>query len=314
LFIFNYNSAGTSGIYIYNTLSGIWQTLIQIGTGTVNDALGFLPYPRIQGVQIIYGDPQDGDLLFFLNSNQVPTKINIQRYLNSPPANIQRAFIEVIKAPPIFVPKVVYENDTTVNSNNLINSLFQFAYTYIYDDNEESVLSSGSITPLPAIPFTNTLNTDKTKCSRIGIYLQTGDATVKKLRIYMRQTQNGVTSGWFIVDTISKADNGILDAFFYKYLFYNSGNYIPADPSFTVLLQDFVPQKANCQTLLNGNTISYAGLTEGYNWFKSQFSTNLTFNSNEDVDYIINGVLFFGGTNGVLIGGQAEVMFFLTGE
>lgn len=325
LFVFNFNSvtdshgvidpsgAGTGAIYVYATLTGVWQTLIADGINTVGQPLGFNATVRIQGVQIIYGDNNDGNLLFFINSLGVPTKINIQRYLTTPPTNIVRSYIDVIKAPPSVPPRVGYENDTTVEANNLTNSLFQFCYSYIYNDNEESVISSGSIVPLPTVPFSNTKNTDKTICARIPVYLRTGDQTVTKIRLYMRQTQNGVTSGWFIVDTFTKADIGIVNNGIYKYEFFNNGNFIPADPNFTVLLFDEVPQKANCQELLNGDTLCYAGITEGYDWFKSTFGTNLSFNSNEDVDYIINGVLFFADFNGTFTGSQPNVEIFLTG-
>ena len=260
---------------------------------------------------MIYGDGIDGNLLFFLNSSGVPMKINITRYSATPPVNIQNSYLQVIKAPPIVPPKVTYENDTTVNANNLVNSLFQFAYTWLDFDHEESVVSSGSITPLPPIPFSNTLNADKSKGARISLYLQTGDQTVQKLRIYMRQTQSGVTGGWFIVDTIDKTVSSISDNSYYRYLFFNSGNFIPADPAFVALLYDFVPQSANCQGLLNGDTISYLGITEGYNWFKSAFSTNLALSINEA--FILNGVLFFADFNGVFIGGQPQVRIHLTG-
>ena len=313
LYDFNFNSLGTSGIYLYSTQTGIWQTIIQVGTNTVGDPLGFLGFPRIQGVTIIYGDATDGNLLFFLNSSGVPTKINVQRYLNTPYVNINRPLLNVIKAPPRVPPRVTYENDNTVNSNNLLNSLFQFAYSYIYDDFEESVISSGSIVPLPVHPFSATQNMSVSLDSRISIYLRTGPQNVTKLRIYMRQTQNGVTSNWFIVDTIQKSTTGISDDTIYRYLFYNSGNYVPADPQFTSLLFDFVPQQAGCQELLNGDTISYAAITEGYNWFKSMFSTTMGGNFNPGAGFNLNGILFFADYNGLFTGSQPQVTVYLTG-
>lgn len=313
LYKFNFNSNGTSGIYIYTFATQTWQTLIVVGTNTIGDPLGFTT-ARIQGIRLIYGDPDDGDLLFFLNSSGVPLKMNVKTYLTAPPGNIIRQYLSVIKAPPPVPPRVVYENDTTVLVNNCTNSLFQFAYTWIDGDFEETVLSSGSIVTLPSVSPSNTVNIDKTKDARIAVYMQTGDQTVKKIRIYMRYTQNGSTSGWFIVDDIIKAGNGIPDNSVYRYEFFNGGNYIPADPNFTVLLFDQVPQNANCQELLNGNTIAYSGITEGYDWFPSQFSYNLSYDSNEDVSYIINGVLFFADYNGTTTLGQPNIQIYLTGE
>lgn len=301
-------------IYVFNTLTKVWQRLIEDGINTVGSPTGLRNNVRITGAKLIYGDPSDGILLYFINSLGVPTVINVTKYLSAPPSPILREYIEVIKAAPPVPPRVVYENDNNVNGNNLTNSLFQFAYTGISENMEETPFSSGSILTLPSVPFTNTANTDKTKCARMALYLNTLGENFVKLNIYMRQTQNGITSGWFLVDTIIKANTGLPDNSVYRYQFYNSGNYIPADPKFAVLLQDSVPQKANCQELLNGDTLAYAGITEGYDWFKSTFSSNLTFNNNEDVDYIINGVLFFGEFNGTFTGLQKNFEIFVTGE
>jgi len=314
---FNFNSGGLHGIYILNNATRTFQTLIQTGTNTQGDPLGFTASGRINGVRMYYADNNTGNLLFFLDSLGRPTKINVQRFLGvtgfTPYNPIKRAFINVIKAPPIMQPRVTYENDFTVNANNLINSLFQFAYTYIYDDYEESVIGTASKVPLPDQPFSNTINIPVSTDSRISLYLQTGDQNVVKIRIYMRQIQNGVQSGWFIVDTIEKSALSIPNNGIYRYLFFNNGNYVLADPGFTVLLFDYVPQSANCQELLDGNIISYSGITEGYNYFPSIFSENLIGNYNQDGVYEVNGALFFADYNGQFTGSQPQIEVFLTG-
>ena len=58
----NCNSNNNHGIYIYNTLSGIFQTLIEIGANTDGDILGFIPNYPIDKIDIIYGDPIEGNL------------------------------------------------------------------------------------------------------------------------------------------------------------------------------------------------------------------------------------------------------------
>jgi hypothetical protein len=312
IFFFNYNSAGNHGIYIYSTLTQTFYVLIQTGINTTGDPLGFTINGRITSVDILYGDGNSGDLLFFIDSLKRPTKININRYLAKTYTSISRSFIEVIKAPPSVPAKCTYENDTTVTANNLINSLFQFRYSFIYDDNEESVVSSGSKVPLPTVAFDPTNNVDKSINSRIAMYLQTGDTTVKKIRVYGRQTNSGTTSDWFIIDTLNKSDLTIADNTFYRYLFYNGGNYAFADPKFTVLLQDYVPQSANAQSLLNGTTISYVGITEGYNYSKSQIvatsviTTALT-------SWALKGSLFFAAYDGTQTLGYNNVKLYLTG-
>lgn len=313
---FNYNSNGNHGIYIYNTISGIWQRLIQDGTNTSGVVLGFTATSRIHSFDIIYQDDNKGDLLFFVDSLKRPTKINIDRFLgNAPfaPYNpTKRPYIEVIKAPPVEPPHVTYENDNTVQANNLRNTLFQFAYTFIYDDLEESVVGTGSIVPLPVNPFSNVINIPVTQDARISLYLQTGDVNVAKIKIYMRSVQNSNQFGaWQIVDTIDKTVGSVASNTYYRYLFYNSGNYAVADPLFVVLPFDSVPLQTNAQALANGNTLLYGGLTEGYNWLKGSFGTNIA--PTELPNYTVNGALFFGDFNGTFTGLQPNVELFLTG-
>jgi hypothetical protein len=310
LFLFNYNSAGRHGIYIYYTLTVAFVRLIETGVNTQGDPLAFTPI-RIDGVDIIYGDNNSGDLLFFVDSLKRPRKLNINRILAGTYSPIKDDYLKVIKAPPIRPPECVYENDTTVTANNCLNSLFKFCYTLIYDDFEESVFGSGCAMALPSDPFDPANNVSQTRNCRIRLYLQTGDQNVKKIRIYAKQTKDGVTSDWFVVETIIKADMGISDNGVYQYLFYNNGNYVAADITLASLLQDDVPQFANCQALLNGTTISYGGITEGYDYLNPTLFLTAT-NAASPI-YTINGTLLCAYFNGIFTGSQPQVTIFLTG-
>ena len=311
LFSFNYNSAGSHGIYIYNTLLGTWQRLIQTGINTTGDPLAFTPFVRIHSIDILYGDGNAGNLLFFIDSLQRPRKLNIQRLLAGTYVNIKDSFLKVIKAPPIPPPICVYENDFIVSNNNLTGSLFNVACTHIFDDFEESVLGSGATQPLPSDPPDPADNFMVSQNARIAMFLPTGDQNVKKIRVYAKQTSNGATSDWFIVTTLIKADLGIPDNTFYKYLFYNNGNYVPADPSFTVLDFDYVPQTANTQSLINGNVITYGAITEGYNYLSPSF--NIVTQNASPQSYSLNGTLFFAATNGIFTGSQPQITIYITG-
>ena len=74
------------------------------------------------------------DLLFFNDGLNPPKVINVSDNYGT---SWKLEYILVAKAPPIMPPKVVYENDTTVNVNNVRNTLFQFCYRYVYDNNEK---------------------------------------------------------------------------------------------------------------------------------------------------------------------------------
>lgn len=317
LFLFLFNSLGNHGVYIYYTRLGNFARLVQDGINTSGNVLGFTATGTITSINIIYGDNNSGDLLFFVDSLGRPTKINIDRFLGSPgftPYNpIKRAFIDVIKAPPVMPPQCTYEHDTTVNVNNLTNSIFKFAEQFIYDDYERSVKSSASIVPLPTATFSNTQNVDKSKNARIAVYLQTGDVNVTEIRLLMQQTQNGTISDWLIVDTINKSAGNIANNSVYRYEFFNGGNYVGADINEMDLDFDYVPPVVTCQELPAGNVVAYGNVTEGYPYFSSKFSEILLGNTNSDGVYNGNGFLFFAATNGLFSGSQPQIVVYLTG-
>jgi len=311
VFFFNFNSGANSGIYIYYTLTKTFVRLIQSGINTDGDVLGFTAAGRISSVDILYGDGVSGDLLFFVDSQLNCRKLNINRLLAGTYPTVKATYLNVIKAPPIPPIQAVYEDDTTATANNLINALFNFTCTHIYDDFEQSVLASGARQPLPNLPFDPQFTTDKTQNVRIALYVPTGDINVRKIRIYGKQTKDGATSDWFIIETLDKDDLGIADNTVYRYLFYNNGNYVPSDPTFTVLDYDVVPQSANAQALLDGNVIGYGGITEGYNFINPSLNISTT-NAGGPV-YAVNGTLFFAAPNGLFTSGQPQIVLYLTG-
>jgi hypothetical protein len=299
VFFWNYNSLGTHGIYIYWTLTGTFQRCIVNGYNTTGDPLGFTSTRRINSVDIIYGDTYDpvqdqgGDLVFYIDSLGRPTKFNVDRILAGVYPSIKRDYIEVIKAPPSMPPQCVYENDTTVLQNNLNGCIFQFAVSYYYDDYERSVISGASKIPLPSSIYNLLDQIDvQSNNARISVFFQTGDINVKKIRLYGKKTQNGVTTDWFVIDDINKATAGAASNSIYRYVFYNNGTYVTEDPTYTVLPYDFVPIQANCQTLLNGSNLAYAGITEGYDYVNSNIQASSTLVPKETI--LNNGFLLFG--------------------
>ncbi len=314
IFFFNWNSAGHHGIYVYNTAAqpiGQFQTLIQTGVNTVGDPLAFTAKGWISSIDILYADNPIGPILFYVDSLGRPTQININRYLAGVYPAIQRSFIDVIKAPPIMAPQVTYENDFTVQANGLVNSLWQFASAWFTDNNEKTVISTASKLVLPTAPFDPTQNYPTSQCARFGIYVQTGDATVKTIRIYGRSTANGATTDWMILADIKKSDYNLTDNGIYKFLFYNTGSYVTEDPTFAVLGFDVVPLKAGAQVLLDGTTPAYGNITEGYDYLNP--SINQAAGNQGIPRYTINGSLFFAALNGQFTGSQPQVQIFLTG-
>jgi hypothetical protein len=315
LFYFNYNSAGNHCIFIFNTIPGTIQSLVSNGATTNGDVLGFTATGRIHSAWIIYGDPADGDLFCFVDSLGRVRKINVLRLLsgtyNVGGALIQSNYLNLIKAPIPYAPQCAYENDYTVASNELVNNLFLFCATPFYDDFEQGVMSTACRQPLPSDSFDQIKNVPVHRNARIAIYVFTGDQNVTKVRIYGKEVTGGATSDWFIVQDLIKADLGIANNTWYKFLFYNNGTYVSAEPAFSVLDYDYVPTKVNTGECINGNVIALGGCTEGQDFVNPTFQLAT---SNQAIqNYALNGTLFFAASNGQFTGGKPQYTIYLTG-
>src|SRR5690606_14749239 len=118
---------------------------------------------------------------------------------------------------------------------------------------EKSVWSSASIVPLPNQDTLTLTEDDLTKNVRISVSMSTGGLDVTKIELSARQTSNGVTSDWFLVDVFDKDELSIADNSIYTFNFYNDGLYSTIDVLESLLLQDYVPQTARAQEMINGN-------------------------------------------------------------
>lgn len=147
-FVFNYNSNGNSGIYIFNVGTETWQRLIQNGINTSGNVLNFTATTTISSIGIIYGDNEIGDILEFVDSNGVPTQINIDKYLAGLYATIKRDYIDVAKAPPQMPVKAVYETASAASS---------LVMTVSGDDSSTTVSFTGTVTSGISLSVTSTL-------------------------------------------------------------------------------------------------------------------------------------------------------------
>lgn len=264
LIIFNANSLGFDGIYKVSTLNSAAATRIyQAGTASYPNILNFNTANKIHSVNILYGETEAEDILLFIDSLGRPTKMKMSRFIANEysASEIDRSYIDVHVKPPMSPIKCTYEHDNAVTANNVRDSLFQFRYRFVYDDNERSTWSQASITPLP---FDYLRQQGTKNNSRIALYMSSGGSNVKKIEIAAKETKGEVTSDYFLIDSIDKSISSISDNSLYRYDFYNNGVYEFLDQREIDLAFDKVPDEANTQELLNGNVIIYGGLKEGY--------------------------------------------------
>ncbi len=297
-YYFIYNDQGNHSILYFNGDDySVTKLLENLTDSNGVDILGFTASDKIYNINVIHRD--EGDLLFFIDSLGRPSYMNVQAGYSP----WVRSYLDVIKGPPSMLPQVAYENDTTVQVNNLRNSLFQFKTRFVYDDFQKSVFSSASIKPLPYNPFNLQVDGDKTKNSRISIYVPTGDTSVRKVEIWGTQATTGssapndTTGQYFLIASLDKAEMSIPDNDIYRYVFYNDGSYVYGDLKEEVQLFDYVPQTANAQELPNGNTLIYGGITEGYDKVALSMSVSTNISWVPPVS-TFNGLLFFASQNG----------------
>lgn len=263
IFFFNDNTNDSDGIYVYNTLSGTFQRLVEVGINNSGDPLGFTP-DVISNIDIIYGDAAQGDILYWVDTQGRPSKINIDRALSGGYGLIARSFLDVAKEPADIPPYVVYENDSNVTVNNLRKKLFKFKIRWVFDDNDKPVTSSQSVVPVPYAPFSTDIDTNPTINTRIAITYQTGPANVKKVELLAAVSIGNLFSDFFLIASLDKDALSIPDNDVATYLFYNDKAYNYIDVQESIQLFDYVPQTTEAQVLLNGNVLAYGNVTEGY--------------------------------------------------
>lgn len=269
----NYNSSGNHGIYIFSTESFTVTPLIITGTNTIGDPLRFTLNGFIANMNILYGDDQQGDIFYFLNSQKEPCQININQQLAGSYGIFQRSFFDVCKEPLSVPLYVTYENDSTVKVNNLRKKVIKFKGRKHFNNKDRSVTSSQGVLPLPVNWQDSAIDKDPTKNCRIAITIETGDSNVKKLEILgaIAGAASGGNTGtpntfgdYFSIITLDKAELGIPDNDLYTYRFFNDQAYLPIDVKESIQEFDWVPLQANAQELLNGNVPVYGGILEGY--------------------------------------------------
>jgi hypothetical protein len=308
IFFFVYNSNNIHGVYVYNTLSSTYQTLV-INPNSLSDILVFTASGTITSINIIYGDSTQGDILCWVDSVGRPSKININRALAGGYGTFQKSYLDVAKEPADIPPYVVYERDTSSTINNLRKKLFRVKVRWVFDDQDKAVTSSQSEMPLPYNAFDQAIDTDPTYNCRLAITYQTGPPNVKKIEILASNSIGALMSDFYLIASIDKAVDNIPSNDVATYLFYNDKGYTYIDINESNQIFDYVPIACGAQALLNGNVLSYGNITEGYpNLTNFSDGTNTSYITSEAVPY------YYGNYYANLIGNQGGNSGFGTGN
>jgi len=262
---FVWNQYNVHSILQYSHTTNITTKIFQNLTDSGNeDILGFTLSGKITSINVYPRESNEGDLLLFIDSLGRPTIMNIKRFIAGEYTPVTRTIIDLHKRCPLSPPACVYGNDATHAVNNTRNKLYRFCYMWQFDDFEKSVSSPRSAMPVPANALDDEYTNVSTNNNQITVSVNSGPKNVAKILLFVSWVNK--TNNWSdfeLVEAIDKAELGIADDTDYGYLFYNDSTYPTADVNEMNLLFDYIPSKANCMDMPNGNVVTVAGITEG---------------------------------------------------
>ena len=206
-------------------------------------------------------------LIYFTDGTNEIKKVNINKALDSnitypAGANDTERLLELTlaKKPPLEPLTFEFRSDDTINSNNIYEKSFQFAYQYVYRDGEVSALS-----PISSVAFSpwsasraNIRPPYTTADNYIRLTMKTSTDAVEKVRVLMRN--NNIDSFALVkdIDVTTAGTDEVFD-------FYNDGLYPLIAPNESDKTHDAVPKKAETLTISN-NRLFLGNYTEGFDY------------------------------------------------
>lgn len=284
------NSAGNHLITEFSQITGIHKIIVKCGTNAASAALNLSISVQSHNPRIINraDTAEEGDLLFWLDKDGVPRKLNLRKAKNGDyGASILEEYTTVVKKPPMYEPLNMSLVKVTNGNLTVQNKMYQFAYRYIYDDYEKSVFSpiSNSLVPYYIFNETDVLPLDNSiGYNAVSFTVKSGAANVKNIEIIYREYFDGIWSNFYLVDTVASTGSDI------SYTFTGTGQKIPLDNSEApdVLQYDFVPLSAKAQEIVNGNVVVYGNFKEGYDKTAISATVGLT-----NSTYVGDNKMFF---------------------
>ena len=274
---FVYNSLGNHSILEYMCETKIVEPILTpvASIPFTTNFLGFTKENKIHSSNIV------DDILTWTDNNVSPRKINVKSakefLAQLPPSaathpydnliatgtDAQKVqFIEFIKYKPSIPPSIESLFNPARKTSYIKEKMIQAKYRYIYDDNEYSRWSTGSITSYPGLE--NATGELPNSNNYIKVGYNTGHPTVREIEIAVRFGNTGV---WGKIDTpIKKYDQNnqrvLNDYTDYYFDFYNDSVLIELAEDFNNY--DSVPQVSKTQEIIDGNRIIFANNVEGY--------------------------------------------------
>jgi hypothetical protein len=260
IIFFVWNSANDHSVYRFSTAIDSCELIYR------DAILGFINTTYVQGeiIKNLVGDT----LLYFTDGSTPPKKINVSRMilggyssvLNTGTNFEKLQFFTLAKMPPLSPPTYAFFTDTSLGSNQLYESNFQFAYQYIYFDGEVSAISQYSGLAISKYQYLDGIASDEQKLENnlVRVYVNSSVGDVKRIRILGR---NGNQGAFFIVEEIANPASSTQQTFSVDFKNDSLYRYISADEQNK--LYDNVPITAQAVTISNGR-VFLGNYSEGY--------------------------------------------------
>lgn len=174
----------------------------------------------------------------------------------------------LVAQPPLLAAIPEYRSDLARKTNNLLRQTFQFSYRYVYIDYRKSTYAPPSIVPPPHMQETEEgiLVEEQSYHNMIEIRVNTGPAEVRAIEIIGRSSDD--PAAWFVVEEVQlynrKKEKVIDTESVHTISWYNDAIKVIADIREVSTLFTFIPVRSKHLEVIEGNRISVANITEGY--------------------------------------------------
>ena len=253
-----WNINNNHGIYRLDTTSGKYQKLYQ------DSVLNFQKFSYVDCDVVIKEDEET--LFYFTDNVNPPMKVNINRLMTGNyPASLYSGTneekilnITVAKKAPLSAPTYNIVNNPSFSSNNISDKLFQFAYTYKYNDGEITSLSDYSTVTVSVSQLKDGLVEDSAVdfFNQVDVYVKNTTLDVEKITLYARQGNTGVF--YEVKEINNNSTLGISTIQFRNDKLTSALSKNEENKSFSN-----VPQLAKAQSIVNSR-LMYGNYTEGY--------------------------------------------------
>jgi hypothetical protein len=282
---FIYNSLGYSSIKRYNKLTNDYTYILSEETVPGFTENGYI-FADIIGDGVATQDGE-GQLLCWVDGGK-PKKLNITKAINytlrtgAPTyTTLTESILLAGAIPPLYAPTTAYGTGTN-NINYLRGKIFQFAYYYIYDDDEQSVLSPHSRILIPQDEeklngiFVENIKINAT----IVITGLVSNEKIVKVGICYRiaDVGTGVKGDWVLDDIIDVSGTT------FTYTFQNDKKPKILSQTEAIRAFDVIPQIATRQSVINDSILVYGDITEGYDPIDINMALSLVYEQDNGVE------------------------------